>query len=167
MSTNGGPSWFRRLFARSKTVPLSPMRSDLVAVAWSFDDAESASSALDRATSVGGWNADAETVFRHHLVLPADTVEDAANIASQDGYERSDGPFPEPNVPDAGYRMNVVDGVEVTLQRVQVIDALHISQERSRMAGLAQRRGGIVVGWDALQPDAASPPGTARRDIAD
>ena len=45
-------------------------------------------------------------------------------------------------------------GVEVTLQRVQILDALHCSQERSRMAGLAQRRGGVVAGWDALQPGA-------------
>ncbi|WP_338891591.1 hypothetical protein [Rhodococcus sovatensis] len=156
MSTNGGPSWFRRLFARSKSAPLDPARSDLVVVASSFDDAESASSALERAASTGGWNSEAETVFRHHLVLPAETVEDAASIASQDRYEVAEGSWPKPEVPAAGYRMNVVDGVEVTLQRVQVIDALHISQERSRMAGLAQRRGGVVVGWDALQPDAAS-----------
>jgi hypothetical protein len=36
--------------------------------------------------------------------------------------------------------------------RVQVLDALHCAQERSRMAGLAQRLGGDAPGWDALQP---------------
>ncbi|GAA5058644.1 hypothetical protein GCM10023318_38200 [Nocardia callitridis] len=38
------------------------------------------------------------------------------------------------------------------LRRVQILDALHCSQERSRMAGLAQRHDGTVDGWDALQP---------------
>jgi hypothetical protein len=31
--------------------------------------------------------------------------------------------------------------------------ALHCAQERSRMAGLAQRLGGDALGWDALQPE--------------
>jgi hypothetical protein len=48
---------------------------------------------------------------------------------------------------------DVPDGQLVVLQRVQVLDALHCSQERSRMAGLAQRREGLALGWDALQPD--------------
>lgn len=43
----------------------------------------------------------------------------------------------------------------LVLARVEVLDALHLSQERSRMAGLAQRSGGTVRGWDALQPDPA------------
>lgn len=121
-------------------------------MAESFDDAESASSALERAAAVGGWDSAADSVFRHHLILPADTVADAASTAAQDGYELVAAPAPRPRIPDAGYRMPVTDGTPVTLQRVQVIDALHCSQERSRMAGLAQRRGGIVTGWDALQP---------------
>ncbi|MBB5918013.1 hypothetical protein BJY24_006925 [Nocardia transvalensis] len=43
------------------------------------------------------------------------------------------------------------------LQRVQVLDALHCSQERSRMAGLAQRHDGAALGWDALQPGDSDP----------
>nr|WP_296771835.1 hypothetical protein [Rhodococcus sp. (in: high G+C Gram-positive bacteria)] len=152
MATNGGASWFRRLFSRSSPVRLDPARTDLVIVAESFDDAESASSALERASAVGGWDSAADTVFRHHLVLPADTVADAASTAAQDGYELVAVPIPHPRIPETGYRMEVTDGAPVTLQRVQVVDALHCSQERSRMAGLAQRRGGIVAGWDALQP---------------
>jgi hypothetical protein len=35
---------------------------------------------------------------------------------------------------------------------VQLIDALHVSQERSRMAGLTQRLGGSAAGWQVLQP---------------
>jgi hypothetical protein len=50
-------------------------------------------------------------------------------------------------------RVGVVsDARLLVLQRVQVLDALHCSQERSRMAGLAQRRGGVALGWEALQP---------------
>lgn len=161
MATNGGASWFRRLFSRSKPDPLDPTRADLVIVAFSFDDAESASSVLDRATSAGAWDSAEDTVFRHHLVLPVGAVADAEAIAAQDGYVRIDRPIPAPDIPVIGYRQDVVDGVGVTMQRVQVIDALHISQERSRMAGLAQRRGGIVLGWDALQPGAVGP------DVAD
>ncbi|MDJ0393048.1 hypothetical protein QMK17_06860 [Rhodococcus sp. G-MC3] len=153
MATNGGASWFRRLFLRSSPERLDPTRTDLVIVAESFDDAESASSVLERAGSSGGWKSGEETVFRHHLVLPADTVEDAVSTAAQDEYEQVQTPSPQPRIPETGYRMEVSNAVSLTLQRVQIIDALHCSQERSRMAGLAQRRGGTVSGWDALQPE--------------
>ncbi|MBY6411393.1 hypothetical protein HQ346_08770 [Rhodococcus sp. BP-252] len=153
MSTNDGGGWFRRLFSRSKTVPLDPTRDDLVVVASSFDDAESCSAALDRGTDDGGFVATKEAVLRHHLVLPSDTVSDAAAIAAQDGYALVE-PAATITIDDADRRLPVEDGVSVTLQRVQIVDALHCSQERSRMAGLAQRRGGIVLGWDALQPGA-------------
>ncbi|OZC47653.1 hypothetical protein CH289_20710 [Rhodococcus sp. RS1C4] len=158
MATNGGASWFRRLFGGTKTVPLDPARDDLVVVAFSFDDAESCSTALGRGAAAG-WVDTAEAVFRHHLVLPPDQIEDATSVAAQDGYEPVMDPRPRPEIPTIGYRPSVEGGVGLTLQRVQVIDALHCSQERSRMAGLAQRRGGVVEGWDALQPGGASPSG--------
>ncbi|WP_373290006.1 hypothetical protein [Longimycelium tulufanense] len=41
--------------------------------------------------------------------------------------------------------------VRLVATRVQMLDALHCAQERSRMAGLAQRLGGEALGWDALQ----------------
>ncbi|WP_174565451.1 hypothetical protein [Rhodococcoides yunnanense] len=153
MATNDGAGWFRRLFSRSKSIPLDPTQGDLVVVAYSYDDAESCSAALARGADDGGWVAEAEAVLRHHLILPSDTVGDAASIAAQDGYALTD---PAAIVvhaePVPVHRPVVEGGVSVTLQRVQVVDALHCSQERSRMAGLAQRRGGIVLGWDALQP---------------
>ena len=43
-------------------------------------------------------------------------------------------------------------GLSVYATRTQVVTALSASQERSRMAGLAQRLGGDVGGWDALGP---------------
>ena len=154
-STEGG--WFRRLFSRSTVEPLDPTREDLVTVARCFDDAQACSAVLDEAAITAPvWNAAAEVVLRHHLVLPAHEVNDAAAIAAQDGY--SVGPAVDVSESGGGYRPQVDDGVPLVLQRVQLLDALHCSQERSRMAGLAQRRGGAVLGWDALQP---APPDTA------
>ena len=115
-------------------------------VAAAFDDAAAASATLARAESPPPcWDASAQAVLRHHLVLPADQVADAVAVAGQDGYVAAE-PVPLPGV-------HVPDGQVVVLQRVQLLDALHCSQERSRMAGLAQRREGVALGWDALQPD--------------
>jgi hypothetical protein len=154
MATNGPGGWFRRLFSRSKHVPLDPSRDDLVVVASSFDDAEACSRALERSSAgPSPWKEADDVVLRHHLLLPSGTVEDAAAIAAQDGYALGAASV-DPSV-TLGPVPEVVNGVPVVLERVQVLDALHCSQERSRMAGLAQRRGGVVLGWEALQP--ASP----------
>jgi len=120
-----------------------------VVVASSFDDAEAASATLARAGSAPPrWDPSAPAVLRHHLVLPADQVDDAVAVAGQDGYVAAEpGPLPDVPLPE------VPDAQVVVLQRVQVLDALHCSQERSRMAGLAQRREGVALGWDALQPE--------------
>ncbi|CCQ16136.1 putative uncharacterized protein [Rhodococcus sp. AW25M09] len=153
MAKGSEGGWFRRLFSRSSAERLDPTREDLVIVARCFDDARACSAVLDEAaTEPPVWNDTADVLLRHHLLLPAGEVGDAAAVAAQDGYEI--GPDAElPHTP--GYRPDVEDGVALVLQRVQVLDALHCSQERSRMAGLAQRRGGVVVGWDALQPTPA------------
>lgn len=136
------PGVIRRLFgARKGPRPLDPDRTDLVVVAASFDDAEACSTALERGTAgEPALQPDEQVLLRHHLRLPDEFVTIAADIAAQDHYVLADvGP--------------AVDGVvELKLQRVQVLDALHCSQERSRMAGLAQRHDGTVLGWDALQP---------------
>ncbi|WP_194819380.1 hypothetical protein [Nocardia sp. XZ_19_385] len=127
----------RRLFGRGAPAPLDPDRSDLVVVAASFEDAEACSAALARATT---WVTDAPAVLRHHLRIPAAQVGRVCEIAAQDGYA------PEPAEATADELQTLV------LRRVQVLDALHCSQERSRMAGLAQRHDGFADGWDALQP---------------
>jgi hypothetical protein len=80
-------------------------------------------------------------VLRHHLLLPAERIAEAARILAQDGYVLRD-------VREEGTR------VLVHVSRVQLLDALHCAQERSRMAGLAQRLGGDALGWDALQAPA-------------
>ena len=87
-----------------------------------------------------GVDLEAPLLVRHHLVdLPAVSLERAAELLGQDGYAV---------VP-------VGPGL-VHACRTQVLTALSASQERSRMAGLAQRLGGDVAGWDALRP--AAPP---------
>ena len=153
-SGDNSTGWLRRLFGSRKQTPLDQDRPDLVVVASSFDDVEACSTALDRAAAEDPrWDADAEAVLRHHLRLPVSLVADAVSIAAQDGYR--------PQHP-GGQASPAEDGatVELVLQRVQVLDALHCSQERSRMAGLAQRLGGSVDGWDATQPARESdPPG--------
>ncbi|MEV0706528.1 hypothetical protein [Nocardia aurea] len=137
MEANVATGLWRRLFGRKGPEPLDPSRTDLVVVASSFDDAEACSAALARAT---GFAPEAAVVLRHHLRIPADRHGRVCEIAAQDGYA------PEPN-PVTGDAL-----APLILRRVQVLDALHCSQERSRMAGLAQRHDGFADGWDALQP---------------
>ncbi|MGW5440134.1 hypothetical protein [Nocardia asteroides] len=122
---------------------LDPARDDLVVVAASFDDAEACSTALDRANAL---DRDADAVLRHHLRLPAAQLDAACEIAGYDGYQRA-----EP--------VDTTEGelVPLILQRVQRLDPLSCSQERSRMAGLAQRHDGVADGWDALQPPRPAP----------
>ncbi len=132
---------WRRLFGGSAP-ELDPARDDLVVVASSFDDVEACSTALDRASEL---DREADAVLRHHLRLPAERIEAACEIAGYDGYARAEA------APGSG------DLVPVILQRVQRLDPLTCSQERSRMAGLAQRHDGVADGWDALQPPHAAP----------
>jgi len=151
MSTGKGlRGWLRSLVGR-RSEPLDAKRADLVVVVSSFDDAEACSTALERAAeATPAWQAEDEAVLRHHLVLPADTVDRAVELAGQDGYVVAG--TGGGNVPPAA----VVEGASVILQRVQVLDALHCAQEKSRMASLAQRLGGTALGWDALQPEDAA-----------
>ncbi|WP_040776831.1 hypothetical protein [Nocardia pneumoniae] len=143
MEARVAPRLWRRLVRRDRRTELDPNRADLVVVAASFDDAEACSTALARAT---GLVPDAPAVLRHHLRIPPRHVETVCAIAAQDGYT------PAPQVGGPG-----TDALEtVILQRVQLLDALHCSQERSRMAGLAQRHDGTADGWDALQPHDAA-----------
>jgi hypothetical protein len=120
---------------------LSADDPSLVITAESFDDAEAASAVL----TDSAWRADEQSVLRHLLVLPSVTVDRALELAAQDHYGRVPISTPVPVEPGPGDEV-------VALARVQLIDALHVSQERSRMAGLAQRLGGSAAGWQVLQP---------------
>ncbi|AOW92883.1 hypothetical protein BFN03_09855 [Rhodococcus sp. WMMA185] len=139
--------WLRRLLGGGQKAPLDPDRSDLVVVVSCFDDVEGCGATLDRAAEEDPrWVSDEEAVLRHHLTLPASAVQEAVSIAAQEGYRPSDEVAGESGPDDSG------EDVRLVLQRVQLLDALHCSQERSRMVGLAQRLGGSVSGWDAMQP---------------
>lgn len=78
-------------------------------------------------------------LVRHHLVgLPDRAAVDlAGELLGQDGYT-----------------LTVLDGPPYAVRawRTQVLTPLAASQERSRMAGLAQRLGGDVGGYDVLVP---------------
>ncbi|MTE14045.1 hypothetical protein [Nocardia aurantiaca] len=128
-------SWWQRLLGRGGTTKLDPARPDLVVVASSFDDAEACSTALGKALD---WSADQPVVLRHHLRVPVGQVNAVQVIAAQIGYDTAS--------------VDGADPANLVLQRVQVLDALHCSQERARIAAVAHRHEGDVLGWDALQP---------------
>ena len=144
-------SWLdlvRDLLRRTKEPELRLTKSgfdtpDLAVVAEAFDPIEADSAVLARSSS---WVGDQPAVLRHHLLLPADRIAVASRILAQDGYVLRE--------PGAGDVREDRAQVLVHALRVQHLDALHCAQERSRMAGLAQRLGGDALGWDALQAPA-------------
>ncbi|MGG7102775.1 hypothetical protein [Rhodococcus sp. 24CO] len=148
--------WYLRIFSRKVSPPLDPSRDDLEIVVEGFDDVESCSTALERGAAVDPrWRPDSEAVLRHHLDLPESALGEAESIVAQDGYRRSATAADSASSDGEGV-------VRVMFERVQLLDALHCSQERSRMAGLAQRLGGSVAGWDALQPGEAASSGSGK-----
>ena len=115
-------------------VALDPADPSLVVLVRAPDAARADSAVLAEAAE-RGVDLDRPLLVRHHLVgLPGEpAVARARELLAQDGY----------SVVPGG------DGVVLAV-RTQVLTALSASQERSRMAGLAQRLGGDVAGWDAL-----------------
>ena len=127
------------LLARLRRKPVPPIVYDpadpaLVVLVEAFDAARADSAVLAEAAS-RGVDVDRPLLVRHHLVgLDGPAAERAAALLGQDGYVLHPG------------------GAGHFASRTQVLTALSASQERSRMAGLAQRLGGDVAGWDALRP---------------
>ena len=119
----------RDLLRREDEPTLSIDDPTLVVVVEAFDIVEADSAALARSPE---WRADELAVLRHHVRIPSDQVERARELLTPDGWV-------------------LVAGDISHISRVQRLDALHCSQERSRMASLAQRLGGDALGWDALQ----------------
>lgn len=134
--------WLARVtgrHARSEPV-ISADDPDLEVAVQAFDETEAASAVLGRSTT---WQPDQPAVLRLHLALPPDGVEAARAVLAQDGWQLEPGGR---GTSDARSELTAL-----IAHRVQKLDALHCSQEASRIAGLAQRRDGQVFGWDALQ----------------
>lgn len=129
-----------RLSARTVEV-LTPGHPDLVPVAQSGDDAAASSAVLDASAS---FDPEAQSVLLHVLEVPPGEVDEVLRLVAQDRYER----MPDGAAPAGG----LAEGLEtVVVARVQQVDALHVSQERSRMAGVTARHGGRAVLWQVLQ----------------
>jgi hypothetical protein len=119
-------------------------------VGGSFDPAR-ADSAVIAALVATGVDPETPHLVRHHLTLPdVAAVESARAVLAQEGYQVLvvDAAAPAPMVPGAS---------AVRASRTQTLTALSLAQERSRMAGLAQRLGGSASGWDACAPQLAPP----------
>lgn len=139
--------WPWRRHRDAEPVGLDPDDPSLVLLVRASDPAEADSAVLARS----GLDLDRPLVVRHHLVgLPDDdVVAQAGEVLAQTGYVVRPGPG---------------SAIAVLAVRSQQLTALSLSQERSRMAGLAQRLGGDVDGWDAVglaaeHPDAVPLPG--------
>ncbi|UVF80528.1 hypothetical protein [Gordonia mangrovi] len=120
---------------------------DLIVVAESGDDAVASSAAL----ASSAWRAGDEVVLRHVLRLPERRVADAIATAALDGYRPVDPSADDDSSADTAGTGEVI----VLLARVQLLDAVHLSQERSRMASLGSRHSGEALRWQVLQPPVA------------
>ncbi|RKT82479.1 hypothetical protein SAMN05421805_12252 [Saccharopolyspora antimicrobica] len=140
--------WSARLAARrARRKPvISADDPALRVVVTAYDETEAASTALARADE---WQSGLPAVLRHHLALPERSIESARGLLSADGWDLRPG--------GRGAERGGPGLTAMIALRVQELDALHCSQESSRMAGLAQRHGGQVYGWDALQPGPDAP----------
>jgi hypothetical protein len=128
-------TWRRR--DRAVPVRWDPDDPTLTVLVEAFDAARADSTVL----AESGLVLDAPLLVRHHLVGLPDhaAVQRATEVLAQEDYVVRPGP-----------------GAPIALLacRTQILTALSLSQQRSRMAGLAQRLGGDVRGWDALGPSA-------------
>jgi hypothetical protein len=122
----------------SEVVALDPADPLLVVLVEAREAAQADSAVLAEAAA-RGVDLSQPLLVRHSLVGLPDpaAVARAGELLGQDGYAVLPGDGPP---------------LAVLAVRTQVLTALSASQERSRMAGLAQRLGGDVAGWDALGP---------------
>lgn len=131
--------WFGR-----RAAPAGPVFADdgsLVLVLAAHDPAQ-ADSAVLAAAAARGVDTSQPLLLRQHLVLPdAAAIAVARDLLAQDGYQLTVAPLVAGPGP-----------YDVLAWRTQVVTAMSAAQERSRAAGLAQRLGGDVRGWDALGP---------------
>ena len=136
-------------------VVLDPDDPSLGVLVEAFDAARADSAVLAEATE-RGVALDAPVLLRHHLLgLSDEAVATATQVLAQDGYAVFVARAASEGVRGPAAREAPPSTVLVT--RTQVLTALSASQERSRMAGLAQRLGGDVRGYDVLGPVRPAP----------
>ena len=139
-------------FGRRKAGPGPSFLDDgsLVLVLAAHDPAQ-ADSAVLAAAVARGVDVGQPLLLRQHLVLPdAAAIEVARDLLAQDGDRLT-----VPGLPSGDPQHAATAGpgpYDVLAWRTQVVTAMSAAQERSRAAGLAQRLGGDVRGWDALGP---------------
>jgi hypothetical protein len=135
-----------RLLRRRPPPPpdLDPHDPSLTLCVTAYEAARADSEVLAEAAG-RGVDLEEPVLVRHHLVaLPdAEAVEQARTALAAEGWAVLPGP---------------AEAAPLALLacRTEVVTTMSASRERSRMAGLAQRLGGDVGGWDALRPP---PPG--------
>lgn len=154
--------WWRRRRASAAPVELVDDGS-LVGLGGCWDPASSDAAVL-AAMQGEGLDLDRPLLVRHHLLLPgAAAVDRAGALLGDEGYRvapLADGtpPVAAPTGGPAGAVLGPVALGQVALGpvalavRTERVSGLALAQERSRMAGLAQRLGGEALGWDLLGP---------------
>ena len=100
------------------------------------DDPAASDVAVVRHAVEAGLDLDRRLLVRHRLVGIADDRREELERQLAEGYAVAPGPD------------------ELWVGRTEVPDGLALARERSRMAGLAQRLGGDVRGWEVLGPPA-------------
>lgn len=142
-----------------RRAPQAPALADdgsLALLAESYDLA-AADSAVVAAMAERGVPLEDPLLVRHHLLLPDElAVDEAARLLAPDGYALVVGAEP------AGEAGGSDGMLRVRASRAQPVTGLSLAQERSRMAGLAQRLGGDVVGYDVLGPAGSGEPAAER-----
>ncbi len=125
--------WFRR--TPPPAPHYDPADPALVVVA-DAPDAAVADSAVLREAAERGVDVERHLLVRHRVVgVTGDHAAFAAQL-------------------DPSYAVRW-DGDDALVTRTEVVSAVSLSRERSRMAGLAQRFGGDVGGYDLLAPGGA------------
>lgn len=111
----------------------------LVVVAESADEAVASSVVLDPSP----WRSGEPAVLRHFLVFGGGRAEEAVRVAGFNGYQVITGAAGPPGTETAEDT--------VAFAKLEAFDAVDVSRERSRIASMASRHRGTVLGWQVLQ----------------
>ena len=136
----------RALFRRGNDTDALTSVDDerIVVVAESADEAVASSEVLGPSP----WRSGRPAVLRHFLVVAVGREEDAVRIATLNGYVVGDGAAAPPGTTAVA---GPPASVTLAVAKLEVFTAVDVSRERARMASLASRHQGSVLGWQVLQ----------------